>query len=361
MRIIPCLVMLAAALPAGAEQVHTLDFRGKKFDTKLLDYTLANPERYLTPEKEGLRLRFTGKDVPPARQTAGIFWRFDARGDFVVRAKYEILRIDRPKTGQGVGAGIYVHLKNPEQEGIAIARRSQPAGEPFLVLNYMATDEKGATRSKIFKKHPTGDRSLRGAFRLSREGKVLIASFAEADGDFAELYRTDVSPADLDLIRFAGFAGGDTNAVLDMRILEFHFQGKDLVYYDRNVMVPGPGLPNPVDRPDTPRGQVVAPVEAPLPEPELPNPVDRPDTPRGQVVAPVEAQFPEPGKTATDFLLLSGSLCLLFILFTAIGGTVLLLRLRKSQVSDTARRKATNAAKTVENQSTSKKAVKRKP
>jgi len=333
MKIIPCFVLLVAAVPTFAQQVHKLDFRDNQFDGKLVDYTLPNPEKYLTPEKEGLRLRFTGKDVPPAGQAAGIFWRFDARGDFVVTAKYEILKIERPKTGQGVGAGIYVHLKNREREGIAIARRFQPAGEPFVVFNYMTTNDKGGTPSKVFKKYPTGDRSLRGAFRLSREGKVLIASFAEADDEFAELHRTDVSEADLDLIRFAGFGGGDTNAVLDMRILEFDFQGKDLAYYGRDFTTPVPVLPKPVVRPDAPNGQVVAPVEVPV---------------------------PEPGKTKSNLLLLIGSLSL-FILFIAIGATVLFLRLRKPQVSDTTSRKPTNAVKKVGNQTTSKKDVKPKP
>ena len=44
---------------------------------------------------------------------------------------------------------------------------------------------------------------------MTRQGKTLIASFAEADKALAELFRTDVSTADLDLIRFAAFSGGD--------------------------------------------------------------------------------------------------------------------------------------------------------
>ncbi len=312
MRIIPCFVLLVSTVPSFAQQVHHHDFRDNHFDAKLVDYTLPNPEKYLTPEKEGLRLRFSGKDVPSAGQAAGIFWRFDARGDFVVTAKYEILKIERPKTGQGVGIGIYLHLKNREKEGIALARRFHPAGEPVVVFNYMTTSEKGRTSPKVFKKYPTGDRSLRGAFRLSREGKVLVASFAEADDEFAVLHRTDVSDADLDLIRFAGFGGGDTNAVLDMRILEFQFQGKDLAYYDRDISTPDSVLPMPVVRSDVPNGQVVVPVEMPV---------------------------PEPGKTNSNLRLLIVSVCLLFILLVAIGATVIFLRLRKTQGSGTTSRK----------------------
>lgn len=310
MRIISCVVLLATAVPVVAQQVHELDFRDSKFDSRLVDYTLPHPEKYLRPEKDGLRLRFTGRDVPPAGQAAGIFWRFDARGDFVVTAKYEMLSIARPKMGQGVGAGLYVHLKNPEKEGIAIARRFQPAGEPFLVFNYMTTNENGGTRPKVYKKFPTGDRSLRGAFRLAREGKMIIASFAEADGQFAELHRTDVSDADLDLIRFAGFGGGDASAELDMRIMEFHFQGKDLAYYDRDFIPPGPVLDDPL----------VAP------------PMVAPNAPNRQVVR-AEAPGPEPEKTNSNLMLFVGSVCFLSLLSIAIGTTALLLRLRKGRIS----------------------------
>ena len=330
--------------------VHKLDFRDSKFDRKLVDYTIPNPEKYLTPEKEGLRVRLTGKNVPPARQAAGIFWRFDARGDFVATAKYEILNIERPKIGQGVGVAIYVHLKNPEKEGITIARRFQPAGEPFIVFNYMTTNEKGGTPPKVYKKFPTGDRSLRGVFRLAREGKVIIASFAEADGEFVELHRTDVSDADLDLIRFAGFGGGDTNAVLDIRILEFHFQGKDLVYYDRDTPPQDAVLPQPVLRPGGPPQDAV-----------LPQPVVRPDRPKGQVVAPAEAPAPKPEKTKSNLLLLVISLCSLFSLVIVIGATVLFLRLRKSHVSDTTSRKSKKIVKSLDNQVASKKDAKPRP
>lgn len=82
MRIIPCFVLFVVAVPALAQQVHKVDFRDGKFDAKLLDYTLPNPEKYLTPEKEGLRLRFTGQNVPSAGQAAGIFWRFDCAWRF---------------------------------------------------------------------------------------------------------------------------------------------------------------------------------------------------------------------------------------------------------------------------------------
>jgi RNA polymerase sigma factor (sigma-70 family) len=230
--IVPCSALLLAVVPAFGQHAHHLDFRNSNFDPKLVDYTLAAPEKYLTPEKEGLRLRFTGVEAPPARQAAGVSWRFDARGDFVVTAKYEILTMERPKTGQGVGAGLYLHLKNREQEGIALARRFQPTGDPYLVFNYMTTKEQGGNAPKVFKKFPAGDGSMRGAFRLARQGKVLIASFAEEGAAFTELHRTDVSTADLDLIRFAGFGGGDKNAVLDLRILEFDYQGEDLAYRD---------------------------------------------------------------------------------------------------------------------------------
>jgi hypothetical protein len=302
--VIPCSALLIAVVPATAQHAHHLDFRNSHFDPKLVDYTLADPEKYLTPEKEGLRLRFTGMEAPPARQAAGVFWRFEARGDFVVTAKYEILKMERPKMGQGVGAGLYLHLKNREQEGIALARRIQPAGDPYLVFNYMITKEQGGNSPKVVKKFPTRESSLRGALRLSRQGKVLIASVAEAEDVFTELHRTDVSTADLDLIRFAGFGGGDKNAVLDLRILEFDFQGEDLAYRG---------------------GEFTR-------QPAVDEPVAQPGVPNRSVEVPVPATVPEPVKPKSHRLLVLGGLCLLFLLFAVVAVTAQLLRRRQVQI-----------------------------
>lgn len=307
--VIPCCALLIAVVPATAQHAHHLDFRNSNFDPKLVDYTLADPEKYLTPEKEGLRLRFTDREAPPARQAAGVSWRFEARGDFVVTAKYEILKMERPKTGQGVGAGLYLHLKNREQEGIALARRIQPTGDPYLVFNYMITKEKGGNSPKVFKKFPAGASSLRGAFRLSRQGKVLVASVAEAEDAFTELHRTDVSLADLDLIRFAGFGGGDKNAVLDMRILEFDFQGEDLAY----------------------RGGAFT------RSPPVDDAVVPPGAPNGSVEAPVAATVPEPAKPTSPRLLVLGGLCFLFVLFAVVAVTAQFLRRRQVRIRKSSR------------------------
>jgi hypothetical protein len=88
-----------------------------------------------------------------------------------------------------------------------------------------------ATGQRVNKHHilvPTTPRSNRGRLRLAREGSVLIASVAEGDQEqFQEIHRSEIDTADPRMVRFAGLTGGDPNARLDARLLQFQLQWQD--------------------------------------------------------------------------------------------------------------------------------------
>jgi len=302
MRITCCLLLFIAAFPSLAQEPIKHDFRGSKLDRDVLNYSGQTPEKYITPEEEGLRLRYTGVGAPPSNNTAGVAWRFHARGDFVVTAKYEILNLERPKKGWAVGAELYLRVKNPSKDGVSFSRILPPDGMPKLSFTYMTNGDDGKRVAKFPKHEPATDRSMRGAFRVAREGTALIASFAEADDDFKELQRIpDIGNADIDLIRFAGLGGGDPNAVLDMRMIEFNLQGKDLGYQGRGFTTPVPKAVVPAGNPGVPIAQPVEP-------------------------APVAEGAPSGRR---NLLILMGVFFVIVVPLVLIGGTILYLRMRK--------------------------------
>jgi hypothetical protein len=241
MRILACALLLGVAAPAFSQE-ETVNFRGGKFDADLLYYSGLTPKKFITPEPEGLRLRYTGTDAPPGNNTAGVAWHFHARGDFVATAQYEILRVEPAANSNGVGVELYLRLANKNKDGIAFGRSVHPTAGTLVTFNYMTNRvEDGARIAKDAKRIPTTARSLKGRLRLERKGTTLIASKTEGDEEeFQEFQRTDIGNVDVNLIRFAGLAGGDPSAILDMRMLEFRINGADLGYKGKFASPPPP-------------------------------------------------------------------------------------------------------------------------
>jgi hypothetical protein len=84
MRRLACVVLLFVAAPVLSEEV-THPFRGRKFDGDVLKFSGTTPREFITPQEEGLHVRYTPGKV--AKNPAGVVWRFAARGNFVVTAQ----------------------------------------------------------------------------------------------------------------------------------------------------------------------------------------------------------------------------------------------------------------------------------
>src|SRR5688572_3667422 len=93
----------------GQDRVH--DFTGSCSKPKLIYYSGTDAKEYVTPENEGLRIRF-GPPQAPTRPV-GVAWHYWVRGDFIATVSYEILEVDRPEKGDGVGVELYLYMDNP--------------------------------------------------------------------------------------------------------------------------------------------------------------------------------------------------------------------------------------------------------
>jgi hypothetical protein len=306
MRLPACLLLLCIAGPALAEQKLSHDFRGAHFDPEQFQYVGPTPDKFLNLEAEGLRLRYAGADVPPTNNPSGVAWRFHVRGNFVVTAQYEILKCEAPSRGTfDAGAELYLRLDNPNRDAITVARGVYPNGSAAINFKVLTNDTKGKRITRDYKLHPTTEKSLRGRLRLARDGQIVTASFAEGEeGQFTEFQRAEIGNVDIQLVRFAGIAGGDRNAVLDIRILEFQLEGEALALDGR--------FERPPPKTDVPKAKT-----------EAPHAISQ------DFARPV----PEPGPTNNRNLLpLAVALFLLATAVLVIGSIVLLSRRRKAVI-----------------------------
>ena len=321
------LVVLAIlALPALAEE-HTKSFLDGQFDDEVLAYSGRTPSKFLKPEKEGLRLRYTGADAPPSNNVAGVVWNFQARGDFSVTAKYEIVNAERPKRpGNGIGVELYLRLRNsnemPKKEGIAFARLLTPDGEPAITFHHLITNAEGKRRAIDSMYLATGETTLRGRLRLARTGGTLTAFYAEGDaGPFKEFQKAEIGNFDVDLIRFAGLSGGQPDAVLDLRMFsEFTLSGVDLGY--KGVF-------------NTPAPKIDAPIKAEGPK--------NADAPAPAPPRPVVPDDPAPAGRRSSLMMLVIIAALLGLPLIVIVAVVVVLRLRKPKAAAEATAKPAGA------------------
>jgi Protein of unknown function (DUF1583) C domain len=230
MRIPICLLVLCIAGPALGQEKLSFDFRGARFNSEYFRYCGPIPDKYMKPEAEGLRLRYTGADVPPTNNPSCVAWRYHVRGNFVVTTRYEILQCEPPTKGTFyTGAEVYVLLDNANADAVTLARGVYPNGSAAVAFKLLTQDATGKRVTRDHKRLNTTERSLRGRLRLTRTGPIITGSFAEGDdSEFTELQRSEIGTADIRLIRTAGTAGGSAQAVLDMRILEFQLEGEAL-------------------------------------------------------------------------------------------------------------------------------------
>jgi hypothetical protein len=230
MRPLTCLVLFGLCQPSFAQNKLAHDFRGNHFDNALVQICGPKDKNYVMPEKEGLRIRYTGADAAPQGNPAGIISTFKARGNFVATIKYEILHMGKPTPGTGgVGVELYLMLDNPNKDGVSLVRTLNAGGNLHYFFTVRTADETGKRISKDAHSSPAFDRGAKGSLRLGRVGSVVIGSFADGDGaQFEELQRSTIGTADVRLFRFNGHSGGDAKAVLDLRVLEVTIEGLDL-------------------------------------------------------------------------------------------------------------------------------------
>jgi serine/threonine protein kinase len=168
-------------------------------------------------EPAGVRLRQPGNQG--VLRATGIAPYFQIQGDFEITASYEILHVDRPTTGYGVGVSVYAALDPDTNDAVSLARRLMPDGRTLFMSDRMTpiADEPNRLRHQV-KTFPST--ALTGKLRLRREGSMLHFLVAEGDNpEFVEVDELEFSKEEVRFFQISGNAGNST-AGFDIRVLD---------------------------------------------------------------------------------------------------------------------------------------------
>jgi serine/threonine protein kinase len=189
------------------------DFRGSKPLHPSLKWTGKDGTEVIESGEKGLRIHLSSSRN--RTDPVGPLLDIPVEGDVEITTGYQILQADQPKTGNGVGFELYFMLKTPARDALDLIRVKRADGKDLYLCTRLSTVDgkrRGTTTSV-----PTS--AMSGRLRMTRKGREVILSAAEADGKFLELAKYDMEPADLSLIFAAAYPGQSTEPV-DIRIID---------------------------------------------------------------------------------------------------------------------------------------------
>jgi serine protease Do len=225
--ILACLVMAAAtagtvagsqARAGPARPVRELkakfyvDFRTCDYRADTLLQT--GVEEILRDEK-GLLIRFpAGAGV---RQNMGLGTVFSIRGDFEVTVSFAVLKADRPKAGEGVGAIMDAWFDPHGNNKVSLAHRLLPNGKAVFVMDRAQRVQGKWTHT--LKSLPST--ATAGKLRLEREGTLLRCRISDGkSAEFVAVAEVEIGKGDVHGISVGGSTGGAESG-LDLRLMDF--------------------------------------------------------------------------------------------------------------------------------------------
>src|SRR5262249_54706541 len=152
--------------------------------------------------------------------------KFDwpVRGDFEITAAYEILRLDEPTEGHGVGVELFVTTDSPAKPELGLFRAAR-VNEGEVYMRGWSVIENNQRRHSV---HTTPATCKSGRLRITRTGALATLWAAEQDSDdFRNLWQQELGPEDVKFVRMAAFLGHAPNA-LDVRIKDLRIRALNI-------------------------------------------------------------------------------------------------------------------------------------
>jgi hypothetical protein len=200
------------APPARGELYH--DFRGRRALPPFLEPGGPFGEAQMGPEDAGWRITLPAERDSTDRVV--LETKFPIKGDFEITAGYELLHVDRPRTGYGVGFEVFLETATPTREALGVYRVARvKEGDVYMVSRNL--DDNG-TRRYLQQYIPTSATS--GRLRVTRAGRLATLWAAEGPGDdFRQLCAYDLGPEDVDKVFLSAFTGS-AHAAVDLRLVD---------------------------------------------------------------------------------------------------------------------------------------------
>jgi hypothetical protein len=201
------------------------DFRGGHALPPELELIGPQAAKVAVPETGGLRLSLPAGRANP--QPVGVRPRFQMRGDFEITLTYELLKIEQPRTGHGVGVALAVNIAKSPSEDLTLARYLRVDKKELLAADHRTYDSKrGNVHKTVFTPAPS---SKIGRFQLKRSGpRIRFLSGSGSSGVMQVFHQLDIGSEDLNSMRFSATSGG-SSAAADVRLLEIRIQADKLL------------------------------------------------------------------------------------------------------------------------------------
>ena len=192
------------------------DFRS---DAELhLALSLFGPNAFEAVQKDAEGLRIT---LPSGRAevgAVGVQPKFRLSGDFEITLLYAMGEVETPGSGIGSGVKIWGKIASTPPQMMTLAHLVSPANEARWVSIFAS---EGLDKKTQLRHHRLRPDLKTGRLRLIRTGNVLSFQTAagEEEGSFHALYRTKVSPGDVQVVRIQANTHGAPSGV-SLRLLE---------------------------------------------------------------------------------------------------------------------------------------------
>jgi hypothetical protein len=211
-----CLAIVLVPMAALGEEFYQ-DFRGGAPLHPAVGTFGGDAARHMKPESAGLRLSLS---ATPGEEEFGVSPRFRISGDFEVTVAYEVLAVDKPKSGWGAGLKVWGQIGGSDFEAINMAHRLCSDGKEQVVALF---SRPGSGGKRVFDQKTRETTVRKGQLRVARRSSevTFLATKGEND-EFQELHRVEARTDDLPALRIMASAGGTPTAVnvrlLDLRI-----------------------------------------------------------------------------------------------------------------------------------------------
>jgi RNA polymerase sigma factor (sigma-70 family) len=211
------------------------DFLGTKVNLDFLKYTAKNPQKWIVPEAEGLRI--SPPETIPRPGPTGVSTNFRLKGDFDVIASYEILEAEIGGAGNPIGVSLWLTTDTPTEDAIMLARFNRQDG-PFYTCSGIMTTPLGKKRQ-----YPPGKLTfsevMAGQLRLVRQGKVVRYLVAEEGAaGFQELRRIDLGTDDVLYVRLAVDPGNKESPPVVARLRAIEVRGRASAATEPAIVAP---------------------------------------------------------------------------------------------------------------------------
>ncbi|MEN6495583.1 MAG: DUF1583 domain-containing protein [Thermoguttaceae bacterium] len=198
---------------------YRFDFRNGQFDNRSLELMGVGAARMVKSTAKGVQLAIPSN---AKADEVGLSPRMRIQGDFEIRASFEIVDVEAPKAGYGIGPSLYLATDTKEAMAATLSRvKRVKDGEAFVAHSAVNRDS-GGTPKRQHRARKINATSKSGTLCLIRSGNRLQYLAGEGEtGALRQVDSVDFTDADVRQVLVRLVRNGDrTGATIVWKTLE---------------------------------------------------------------------------------------------------------------------------------------------